>query len=221
MKDLIIVMTHGKAAQTTVRHEPYWKQLGHLVYLTPENDPLPGRDAIGLHYGRSEHASSAVNRKVLRAFEFALDFGAERMAFFEYDAICLGKALPDMPDDAIGGNVFRDLRKDSGFAGTYFSHPPIVAKRKGLSALVDWMRKLTPEVEHGFWDRYVGYACERGRIPLHDFQKHNQGFGRNPIDQSNLAEAKAAVAAGATLIHGIKDQWILSEILSAKPRSSR
>ena len=39
MKDLIIVMTHGKAAQTTARHEPYWKQLGHLVYLTPGDDP--------------------------------------------------------------------------------------------------------------------------------------------------------------------------------------
>ena len=220
MKDLIIVMTHGKAAQTTARHEPYWKQLGHLVYLTPENDPLPGRDAIGLHYGRSEHASSAVNRKVLRAFEFALDFGAERMAFFEYDAICLGPTLPDFPEEAIGGNAFRDLRKDSGFAGTTFTHPPIIAHRKVLTALVDAMRKLTPEVEHGFWDRYVGYACEHGKVPLHNFQAHNQGFGRNPIDQSNIADAKAAVAAGATLIHGIKDQWILSEILAAIPRSS-
>lgn len=35
-----------------------------------------------------------------------------------------------------------------------------------------------------------------------------------------MTHGKAAVAAGATLIHGIKDQWILSEILSAKPRSS-
>ena len=52
MKDLIIVMTHGKAAQTTARHEPYWKQLGHLVYLTPENDPLPGRDRPSASVGQ-------------------------------------------------------------------------------------------------------------------------------------------------------------------------
>lgn len=220
MKDLIIVMAHGKVAPLVAVLEQYWKPLGHLVYLTPNNDALPGRDAIQWSYGRSEHASPAVNAKVLRAFEAALDYGAERMGFFEYDAISLLPTLPDFPEECIGGNAFRETRSHSGFAGTTFTHPPIIARRTALAKLVDSMRKLGPDVEHGFWDRYVGYACEHAGIPVHNFQGHDQGFGRNPIDRTNLADAKAAVARGATLIHGIKDQWTLNEILSARPRRS-
>ena len=220
MKDLIIVMAHGKVAPLVAALECYWKPLGHLVYLTPENDTLPGRDAIGLHYGPACHAGVVANRRVLLAFAFALDYGAERMGFFEYDAISLVPRLPDFPEERIGGNAFRETRSDSGFAGTTFTHPPIIAHRAALAKLVDSMRRLGPDVEHGFWDRYVGYACERGGIPVHNFQDHNQGFGRNPIDRTNLADAKAAVARGATLIHGIKDQWTLNEILSARPRQS-
>lgn len=148
----------------------------------------------------------------------------QRFAIFEYDALCLSKGIPtffmrngdgskDFDYPIIAGNVFRDTRPDSGFRGTTFIHPPILANRLGLNMLRAQLQMLSDDTEAGYWDRMVGLACENAGLTPLDFQTAGLGFARNTIENGDIQQAHEAAKNGAIFWHGVKSDRVLRMIL--------
>ncbi len=215
---LVVVMAHDGVRATVERHKGYWEKWGDVVYLCGMADPLQGCQ-YGLQwvYGPPQHYGYESNQKVLLGLKQALMGLPSTIVFIEYDAVILGNDaswIKKRPEDAVWCPSFRDTRPERGFTGTTFCHPPLVMSHKTASHLVAAMEKLGAGVEQGFWDRYVGLACERYGIKIRNMWDDGMCYAANPIHGGHIDAACDAVANGARFIHGIKDEQTLRRLES-------
>lgn len=222
IKTTILVMAHGAVLPTIERHEKYWTRWGDVTYLTAFNDGIPGNRGLQFSYGPPEHHGFESNRRVLYGLKQATQGMPTNIILMEYDCLILGNDkswLKQVPKDAIWCPAFNDTRVTRGFVGTTFCHPPVVMNTKMACHLVHALEEIGPGVEFGFWDRYVGYACEQYQIPIQNMWTSGECFARNPIEGEYVDQACEAVKLGARFIHGVKDEATLRRIESCVPAS--
>jgi hypothetical protein len=205
---LIIIMGHAEIQATFDRHLPLWEKHGcPLLVVCPVDSILSTKWPV-LAMEKSSHNGPHINRKFRRILEFCQTMRYDRFVFMEYDALCIG-CIPT-PGGHITGNLFTSDQKE--FQGHYFLHPPICFDQKALEPLVKFA-KTVPDETDGFWDRYLGYLCEYGKVPFVGYEW--LGFARNTIEPHMIPDAVAARKAGAVFFHGVKTEAVLNALLNA------
>jgi hypothetical protein len=127
----------------------------------------------------------------------------------EYDSLSL--IDPHQINGTVRGNDFHG--KQDGFLGTTFIHPPLFFDKSTLQSILATAKPISNEAEKSFWDRWLGYVCELGRIEVKGWGK--QGFSQNTIEPEQIPDAVAAVKRGAVHIHGVKTQECYDAITTA------
>lgn len=203
MNVLAVIMAHHGTEEICRRHLPYWKKdASDLVFFSPANSVVDLPDQEIWAWGRASHHDTEANRRFIHVLEMAARTNFEYISVHEYDSLSLG-AIP-LRYGRLCGNVFKIGEVDPRFKGKFFIHPPLTMDRSTLIRVVDALHEVGAEAECGFWDRLLGYACERHGIEPFSFRAHGLGYAQNTIEPCHFAEAKAAVANGAVMVHGIK-----------------
>jgi hypothetical protein len=220
IKNTVIVLAFEGAKGTVERHRKYWEAQGDVVYVCGQGDALQGEYGLQWVYGPAEHHGFASNRKVLLALKQAIQGFPTNVLLMEHDAFILkpfkewGHAIPT---DAIWCPSFSDTRPNRGFVGTRFCHPPIIMNHRMACRLVSAMEALGPACEDGFFDRYIGLACDQHGIKVQDMWAEGLCYARNPIEGHYLDEACEAVKKSAIFIHGIHTEDNLRRIEASIP----
>ena len=206
---LHIVMAHAEAQPVFDRHLRFWEQEGTLWAMCPQDTvirtPYPVM-ALGV---RGHHNPASIHR-FKQMVRVALQMDFDWYAIEEYDSFCLAKEIPKQ-DGVILSNLFTANQPE--FKGHYFLHPPLVCSRPVLSKIDDAMGRIGDDAEGSFWDRFLGYACERFNIEMRGYEK--KGFSRNTIEPYDIPAAVAARKAGVVCFHGVKSEAALNAILNA------
>lgn len=225
MKTLVTIMAHGdrEAQKAFDRHLDFWRAHGlPLLVMCPEDSQVRTGLQILLIGKRGHHGVNG-NMRFRALLETLVKLDYDRHIIFEYDSLCLVPDIPAGNKDGVYGMVFNDDRavrslpgSRKEFEGRTFIHPPIVLNRFTMLQVLDSMSGIPDDVEHGFWDRWLGLACERRNIPVHCFRSHGLGYSQNTIGKAELPEACESAAHGAVLFHGVKSKEALQAIVDAR-----
>lgn len=204
-------MGHGSAQATFDRHLPVWERLGlPIIVVCPLDDPVNTGYQVVKIGSRQHHGAAAIDR-FIKLIGVGVDTGATFILFNEYDSLAYEIPFHMKTTPGLHGWVWQDGDPRNGFVGRYFVHPPLFmdneSARKVLSASVK-LKSLGSE--RGFWDRWIGMICEKGRIPMHTTEKHH--FSRNTIEQGHIGLLKEALEKGATWFHGVKTESVYNMI---------
>lgn len=218
-------MSHKGAQETFDRHLPLFAAHGcDIIVYSPCDAPCETRGHLGVLYGTASHHDAMANRRFKRLLSFLANTNYDRHFICEYDAFCIKPNIPiffewgdfqekDFTRPYLAANVFRDNSPDRKFVGTTFCHPPLLFSRQGLATILPHLNALADDCEFGFWDRYLGLACENAGIEPMDFMKHGLGFARNTIEFGrDCTDATDAAANGAIFFHGCKSVEALTHI---------
>lgn len=217
--DLAIIMAHRGTEDTCRRHLPYWLESAKRVeYFSPMDAPVK---LTPLHvFGLRSHHGAQANIRFRHAINLACLSKAEWVIIHEYDSLCLGE-LPDCDADAVTSIAHHDPNPPRPFKGHYFLHPPIIVHRTLLARLQPIMAKAVPGEEGGYWDRWLGYLCEKNQIPIQDLRVGGGAFSRNTLQPAEYATLAGACLGGARIFHGVKSQGALDAILAHTGRGPR
>ena len=169
--------------------------------------------------GKRGHHSSEANGRFRKLLEALCKLDYDRHFIFEYDSLCV---IPEIPIDfrfGVHGISFLDERPSGSrenFEGKIFIHPPLAFTTETIAAVLEAMNDVPDKACNGFWDRWLGYACERGNIPVHCWRASGLGFSRNTILREHFPEACQAAGRGAVLFHGVKTAETLQSLLNAR-----
>lgn len=222
-KNLIVVMAHTDAQIVFDRHFGEWRKHpdSDLMVFYPEKEPcMPDerlRNGVKLiGEGRAEHHGP----ESIRRFRWMLNLIAswkqyDRFTVHEYDSMALWNPGFSTFADDLGANVYRDDQPGRGFEGTTYLHPPLCLTRACIERVNTVAAGIPDSAERGFWDRWIGLVCEKGEIQTYDFLTHGLGFSRNTINDGDIPNAVAAVAAGAVMLHGVKTRNCYEAVKSA------
>lgn len=217
MTTLINILAHKEAQQTFERHFQFWEKVADkpsdILVWCPSNSKVECPGIQILCVAAAQHAGSEAILRIRTILEHGRDSGYDRVAFFEYDSICLGDKLPEFSED-IGANIFLDTESDK-FNGGMFTHPPVVVKREGLARLCEAFKSMSLADEGGFWDRWLGLAIKRAALSHRNFLS-GEGFSRNTIHGDGWQAMREFIIDGATMIHGIKDKETLEVAVRAR-----
>ena len=209
MKTILTVWAHREVQATVNRHLPYWPaRQGDLIFLCPVDSVIETTYPV-LAMERSMHHGTEINRKFRRMLEFWLTMDYERFVFMEYDALCLSPEFPELDPGKLYGNLFKSDQRE--FKGHFFLHPPITVCRPVLEKLVAFA-KTVPDETDAYWDRYLGYVCEFGKIPFDGYW--GLGYAQNTIQPEHIPAAVEARRNGAVMYHGVKSGAVLKAITS-------
>lgn len=219
IKKLCIVLAHGGARETVVRHMPFWERLHDEVWVSsPVDDPLIWDRPLCIVHGKSGRYDARTNIRTRQLMRLAYNVECVWLTFVEYDAILWKwpEQANTMPELAAMGSVFQNA--DPKFKGSFYVHSPIIFRREAIRRTLAAMTKLPDTAEYGFGDRYFGLAMEEGAVKVIDGHALGISYSQNHIEQKHWADARAKIAAGACFSHGIKDAQTLQRLASALPR---
>lgn len=220
MKTHISIMAHGEARETFKRHFGFWhKQVNgvdeDMLIWFPDRKAfeVPGIQIQAV--GKPEHAGNVAIKRFRYILEHMNSLNYDRYIFHEYDSLSLEPLGDDFNPD-VAGNFFEDkIENMGGFRSPIFPHPPLSFSKKGLNKIVSEIRHM-PELEGGFWDRWLGLAAHRSGVHWHSFLQNGTGFAHNTVEPEHFHSLKEAVAAGAVHLHGIKSPEALKVALEAR-----
>ena len=219
MNKLCIVLAHGGARETVLRHLPFWAKVSdRVIVCSPSDDPLTlGNDWCFVN-GKSSRYDAETNLRTRQALALAVEIGATHTIWCEYDALLwrFPEEAMKMDSNSVMGSVFQS--NDRKFHGKFYLHSPIIFGRQALSRTTVEMFKLPPGAEHGFGDRYFGYAIELAKVNVLDGHKLNLSYSQNHIEANNrkfMVDAIAAMKRGIAFTHGIKDANVLRQMAQA------
>jgi hypothetical protein len=216
--DLAIVMAHRGTEDTCRRHLPYWEQSAKRIeYFSPMNSVV--KMAPVRTFGACSHHGAMANVRFRYVMEMGLISKAEWVIIHEYDSLCLGE-LPECDPDAVTSIAHHDPNPPRPFKGHWFLHPPIIVHHSLLRKLQPIMARANPGEEAGYWDRWLGYLCEKNNILVKDLKEGGGAFSRNTIQPAEFATLATACHAGARIFHGVKSQGALDAILTHTGRST-
>jgi hypothetical protein len=208
MKTLLTVMAHAEAQDTFDRHRMYWERHGFQVVVMCPIDSVVRTNHPLITIGRKSHHDAEANRRFKALLADLSKTSYDRFVIHEYDSLCFQDMHPQFNPDGVWSNLFTD--DDPKWQGHHFLHPPLVMSREILTRVVETSRSVPDGVEHGFWDRMLGFICERGSIPMHGYGE--RGFSKNTILPSDIPAAVAARKAGAIMFHGVKSIEVLKAL---------
>jgi hypothetical protein len=194
----VLVMAHNDPAAraTYERHKGLYGE--HTVFSPREKRlGVPNEQSYGVP---SHHGASSIQR-FRRALAICASHG--EAVIHEYDSVAWG-GYEACDKEGVWCNLFRDTQANRQFKGTYFTHPPLVFRGNALSRVMEIQARVSDNAEGGFWDRWLGYVCEIGGIPMHDMWQAGLGFSRNTIEPHDDNAFKHALAEGRRFFHGVK-----------------
>jgi hypothetical protein len=209
-----IVLAHGKAVATCVRHLPVWLQsCDRVIFVTPCNDRLCLEDiaqySVGVSAGRYDASVSFRCREALR-FASLTDY--THVALFEYDSLIFGE-FPDMGPAGVMAPMIYPFEPQ--FKGRGYPHFPQLYTRDAARRVVKAMDTIPLAAEQGFTDRYVGLAIQEAGLQISDVHRTGLAYTENHITRDKLEAAVVAYSKGARWSHGIKDQIVFETLETA------
>jgi hypothetical protein len=218
---IVFVMAHKDAQATFDRHVPFWNAHKRDVRVF-----CPVRCEVNTYHrltswGSKCHHGPVANARfrIMLTTMWGSPTTSNHFLFYEYDSLCLDPGFSPFDSETpgkpfIAGNIFSN--NDPRFKGSLFVHPPLAFNRQGLQAILSrcGAGKLSDAAELGFWDRWLGLACNLAGVAPHDWGK--SGFSRNTIEPPHVEEAVLAVARGAVMVHGVKDAGVLNQLITAR-----
>jgi hypothetical protein len=203
-------MAHNGTGETCTRHLPWWKKQGDVVFFSPSDSVMRLGGYSTWSYGRRGHHTKDALDRFLMMLKMSAQTSHQHFVIHEYDSVAF-EQLASVPDTHLAGIRFTDGRPNSKFVGHQFIHPPLQFSRSVLLRLIETFESLT-ETEQFMWDRWLGLACERSKIPIFDMLAF--GFSSNTITAAELPSAAGAIACGARWFHGIKSAKIFDAIVA-------
>lgn len=215
-KHLLTVMTHAGAHETFMRHYYEWQKHGTDILVFTPDEPYPQINVPHevLKLGRAQHHGAESIRRFRNLLTYLAGKPHESFSIFEYDSFCLSVGIPGFNPDGLSGHVFRDDQPNRGFVGTYYVHPPLVFSAPTLRRILKSAQHVRDDAECGFWDRWLGWVCEREGIQFQNYLA-SYGFSRNTIEPPEIPAAVAAVNNGAVTFHGVKTKECYDAIKAA------
>lgn len=216
MKTLTLVMAHAEAQQTVERHTPIWLSEGSTLMFTCPQDSMIRHYLPVVGIGRRCHHGPDSIWRFRHILEFMLQTNFDWYILHEYDSLIL-ESVPGIltftSEDKLHERLFCNLftADQPQFKGHFFTHPPLSMSRKVLERIVAQFERMSDTDEQSFWDRYLGYLCERFQIEMKNYLN---GFARNTIEPHDLSAAAEARKAGACFFHGVKGEAALKAITS-------
>lgn len=218
MNILQVVMTHPEAMPIYMRHRPIWERmkLPILTYTTASHHPSRYPKEV-LAFGSPCHNGPAS----LDRFRYLIhelsnrckEQGHEYVLINEYDSFCLSPSIPTMLfGDCIWSNLHFE-KPGTRFVSTHFLHPPLFMSAKILHLISGACDTYRDQECGGFWDRMLGYLCEKAGIPMMPYGP--LGYSTNTIHAANIPHAIGAALRGALFFHGVKTPEALAAIESA------
>ena len=200
-----IVLAHGKALEAVNRNRETWSSwCGDLVWVTPEDDPVPWECH---RLGASAHdGPDNVARQILAC---KLAAGCERAVVLEYDTLLFGSPPEPVPGTVLVSQAFDDSSNptwDQCWKSRFYGHSPWLCTRE------DWGRIATCEIgiEKGFPDRWMAAAAITLGLRLEGL---SHGYSEMVIEtMDGVSRAKAAMSHGIAAIHGVKNKWVFDRI---------
>lgn len=220
MKTHVSIMAHAEAKETFLRHFPYWRMqaednLNHMIVWMPEDAKFHIEGISYQAVGRKEHHGQQAILRFRYMLEFLNGLAYDRYLIYEYDSISLEHVR--IFDQDFAGNLFPEPNAGKSFMSPIYSHPPLVFSQRGLAKVCEEFRQM-PELENGFWDRYLGLAIHRAGLTTRSFMQDGTGHSHNTIHPDHYDGARIAVMNGAVHFHGIKDIACLKVIQRAYER---
>lgn len=211
---VLAIQTYPGANLAAARHFPFYENAGadRIIGITTEDGGCdwPGREDIEVGpdcYVSGDHLC----RRLLETISACLESGADELMVAEYDTLFFRPMPPLFPDGLVmnatggGGPEFRGLA---------YYHGPWCMNAVTAQKVVASGRLMLADgdIEHGWPDRFIGRLAERFEIPA--VQGFFKNYSRNCLDTPEyIAEARAAIAAGAHAVHGVKTVGQLEALL--------
>lgn len=225
-----VVLAHGKARDTVIRHMPYWlKTCAKLLVVTPIGQPLnlnnPDVTEVQLVEDGGSYSTST-NQRCFEALKAGYQFGTPFVMLFEYDSLCWGpipsRAIPEHGSMAAiyWRNESRSPIYPKTFKGNFYLHFPHLYTRLGLELVLGTIENSVPmDAEHGYTDRFLGLAVERSGIPVLNWTGQSLSYSFEDITShgARIDGCIHAVQNGVLFSHGIKSQSGLEKIAVHSP----
>lgn len=161
----------------------------------------------------SQHYGWQLMKRHERSISAAIGMEYENICCVEADSIVLKKISKPSTEDGIDCFLFNNEPGSSFFQAKTLAHWPWLMTRATAQRLVETFRIMlaTGDIERGFPDRMLSWAAEQYGIPL--IHSSALCYSQNRIDTpQKMQEGRAAIANGATFIHGIKTAEKLQEL---------
>ena len=211
----VVVMAHGAAQRIFDRHMAFWESHGApILVICPENDTVKTRHTRyssrkAQHHGPEAHLRNRSTLQILSTID------SEFFLIFEYDSFCLNPT-PNL-QRGLSGVVFKDRDRARWMASRYAT-PPWMVDRLSLAAMESVAEEYPALTEEGFADRYFSALADLNGIPI--LHHSPPGFSRTTITSQDLSLLKSAIESGSSMIHGVKDSWVLHYIEETLAASS-
>lgn len=210
---MLVVLAHGKAKETVLRHLPIWKSITEDVMITsPMDDRLaiPGEDCR--FFGKSARYDRETNIRTLWAMQQGALANPKHLIFCEYDALLW--RWPEVKAGQWDVMASKFTSADPKFKGSFYLHSPIIFGRSGYLRTIEAMKNLPLDAEYGFGDRYFGLAVETAKVNVLDGHALGLSYSQNEIAGVFVDQCADAVANGACFTHGVKEHFVLTRILT-------
>lgn len=203
-------MAHGNGIAAFRRHEKYWK--GHLtdtLIVCPENDPVDVEGTV-LKVGSAMHNGRGSIERIKAVFSHLYNGDHwDKCIIYEYDSFCLNAREWNVAKfKGFYGNVKKNKESPRMMAPRY-ANPPWTFDGDTFRKMAQVMGNYPDLYEDGEADRYLSALAMLANVPIFDYSP--KGFSRGTINtkKSDIEDMKRAIYCGATMIHGVKQEWVL------------
>lgn len=225
-----VVLAHGKARDTVIRHLPYWfKICEKLLVVTPIGQPLnlnnPDVTELQLVADGGSYSTST-NQRCYEALKAGYAVGTPFVMLWEYDSLAWGPVpLGAIPERGSMAAIYWQNERISPihpktFMGNFYLHFPHLYSRQGLELVIGTMESsMNMTEEHGYTDRFLGLAVELSGIPVLNWTGLGLSYSFEDITShgARIDGCIHAVQNGALFSHGIKSEAGLHKIAVHAP----
>ena len=207
------VFSYSDAQDCIDRHIDLWRKYSFDLFFYSSEDSFPINTYGHKLYkiGKSGHNGEDSIKKHILFLNHMLKLGYDWYLINDYDSINLMNPVDIVDNPAIFGNVFnQSLVDQSRWESPIFIHPPIVIHKTIMSKILEL--NLSPDKEHGFFDRWLGLCCVKLGINPENFLLQKIGYAMNTIEKEDLRPQ----IREKKFIHGIKSKEVLEYILGEK-----
>lgn len=210
MKNLVVVMAHGNGIAAFRRHEGYWKKHHEkILVVCPENDPVESSYET-VKVGEAMHNGRGSIERIKYLFSWLHDTDCwDKCIIYEYDSFCLDPIKwNERRFRGFYGNVKKNKESPRMMAPRY-ANPPWTFDGDSFRKMAQVMGNYPDLYEDGEADRYLSALAMLANVPIFDYSP--KGFSRGTINtkKSDIEDMKTAIYCGATMIHGVKQEWVL------------
>lgn len=225
MRTAICIVAHEGDQELFDRHLNLWTNhegSGPLFVVCPWGREVK-TDLPVLTYPSEDGGKNHVRRwrqmlKRLRTVE------VERFVLFEPDSFCLSSRIPEFyvigptrvkAFDApmIVGNLKHGIPAHAAVSSPYYMLHPMIITKGAIEQLADAFLSVPDDFEGGHSDRAICLLASQCGIRVGDFHRYGLGYAQIRVFASEYPALTAAVAKGAAMIHGIKEEALLERVL--------